>query len=426
MANPEHLKILKQGVEAWNEMWIKNPNVQPSLIGADLRGVNLEGIILNDAKLEMADLTGANFQNAKMNRANLNHAILEDTNFTQAELYETNFSYAKSDTHGAVFTNSMLSLTDFVCANLKNSNFERANLIGAKFWESNFEGGRFINADFNRAELIRANFKNSIFTGASMRGVDFSESDFSGSIFSGVDFTKARLDRANFSNIKANRVELSLASVVETNLTNGQLTSSRIYGLSAWNIQKDGLIQKDLIITPPDQPEITVDDLEVAQFIYLMLNNQKIRDVIETITSKAVLILGRFTLERKAVLDAIKDELRLRNYLPIVFDFENVSNKSIDETLNLLARMSRFVIADITDAKSIPQELRGFVPDNPSVPIVPLIWKAQREYGMFDHFRNYPWVLPLHEYESPEQLMNNIIDTIIAPVEQKVLELKNK
>jgi hypothetical protein len=30
-----------------------------------------------------------------------------------------------------------------------------------------------------------------------------------------------------------------------------------------------------------------------------MLNNQKVRDVIDTITSKAVLILGRFTDERK-------------------------------------------------------------------------------------------------------------------------------
>jgi hypothetical protein len=35
-----------------------------------------------------------------------------------------------------------------------------------------------------------------------------------------------------------------------------------------------------------------------------MLHNQKVRDVIDTITSKAVLILGRFTDERKAVLDA--------------------------------------------------------------------------------------------------------------------------
>jgi hypothetical protein len=57
-----------------------------------------------------------------------------------------------------------------------------------------------------------------------------------------------------------------------------------------------------LVITNEDEPEITVDNIEVARFIYLMLHNQKIRDVIDTITSKAVLILGRFTDKRKAVL----------------------------------------------------------------------------------------------------------------------------
>ena len=31
---------------------------------------------------------------------------------------------------------------------------------------------------------------------------------------------------------------------------------------------------------------VTVDDLEVAQFVYLMLNNRKIRNVIDTIGKK--------------------------------------------------------------------------------------------------------------------------------------------
>jgi hypothetical protein len=37
-----------------------------------------------------------------------------------------------------------------------------------------------------------------------------------------------------------------------------------------------------LVITGPGEPEITVDNIEVAQFIYLMLNNEKVRDVIDT------------------------------------------------------------------------------------------------------------------------------------------------
>ncbi len=117
---------------------------------------------------------------------------------------------------------------------------------------------------------------------------------------------------------------------------------------------------------------ITVDSLKVAQFIYLLLINEEIREVIDTITSKVVLILGRFTPGRKQILDAIKNELRKRNYSPILFDFEKPSSRDITETVSTLAHLSRFVIADITDAKSIPQELSHIVPFLPSVPIVPL------------------------------------------------------
>src|SRR5262249_17416137 len=161
------------------------------------------------------------------------------------------------------------------------------------------------------------------------------------------------------------------------------------------------------------EPEITVDNIEVAQFVYLLLHNQKIRDVIDTITSKAVLILGRFTEERKAVLDALREELRKRDYLPILFDFDKPSSRSTDETITLLARMARFVIADVSDAKAVLQELRAIVPDLPSVPVQPIILAMQEEPGMFDHYRPYPWVLKIHRYDDQKQLIAELGEKVI-------------
>src|SRR5205807_920359 len=138
--------------------------------------------------------------------------------------------------------------------------------------------------------------------------------------------------------------------------------------------------------------------LKVAQFIYLLLNNKDIREVIDTITSKVVLILGRFTPERKIILDAIREELRKHNYTPVLFDFEKPASRDITETVSTLAHMARFVIADITDAKSIPQELKAIVPNLPSVPVQPLILNSQHEYGMFEHFTRFPWFLPICSY----------------------------
>jgi hypothetical protein len=44
----------------------------------------------------------------------------------------------------------------------------------------------------------------------------------------------------------------------------------------------------ELVITRFNEPEITVDNLEVAQFIYRLLHNEKIREVIDTITANGV------------------------------------------------------------------------------------------------------------------------------------------
>jgi len=155
-----------------------------------------------------------------------------------------------------------------------------------------------------------------------------------------------------------------------------------------------------------------------------MLNNRKIREVIDTITSKVVLILGRFTDERKVVLDALRDELRKRDYLPILFDFDKPTSRNTDETITLLARMARFVIADISDAKSVLQELRAIVPDLPSVPVQPVIIASQEEPRLFDYYRHFPWFLPVHRYDTPAQLLTELSDRVIKPSEDKVLEIR--
>jgi hypothetical protein len=166
-----------------------------------------------------------------------------------------------------------------------------------------------------------------------------------------------------------------------------------------------------------------VDNLEVAQFIYLLLNNERIRQVIDTITSKAVLILGRFTPERKVVLDAIRDSLRQRDYLPVLFDFDKPTSRDLTETISTLAHMARFIIADLTEAKSIPQELQAIVPNLPSVPVQPLLLASDYEYGMFEHFKRYPWVLKVYRYDNPDEVLTSLESKIISPVEAKAREL---
>jgi hypothetical protein len=116
-----------------------------------------------------------------------------------------------------------------------------------------------------------------------------------------------------------------------------------------------GTKQHDLIIAPEAELAINVDNIEVAQFIYLLRHNRKIHDVIDTVTSKAVLILGSFTEGRKAILEALRDELRNRNYLPILFDFDKPDTRTTDETITLLARMARANPFEVAPRDGFPQ-----------------------------------------------------------------------
>ena len=50
-----------------------------------------------------------------------------------------------------------------------------------------------------------------------------------------------------------------------------------------------------------------------------------------------------------------------------------------------VAHLARFIIADITDPKSIPQELQAIVPDL-AVPVQPIITRPQQPWGMFVDF----------------------------------------
>src|SRR5699024_5031856 len=105
--------------------------------------------------------------------------------------------------------------------------------------------------------------------------------------FSGSDFMYANLSRADFSKAVLNDARLVGATLVETNFEGASLEGCQVYGVSAWGVRLTGSTQRNLVITPVGEPRIVVDNLEVAQFVYLLLNNEKIRDVLNTITSKS-------------------------------------------------------------------------------------------------------------------------------------------
>jgi hypothetical protein len=133
-----------------------------------------------------------------------------------------------------------------------------------------------------------------------------------------------------------------------------------------------------------------------------------------------VLLLGRYTPNRKAVLEVIRDGLRAKNYIPMLVDFDVPANRDVTETVSTLAHMARFIVADITEPRSIPQELMAIVPVLPSVPVQPILLESDSPYGMFEHFSAYPWVLDTCRYPDSDFLIQNLTTHVIEPAERYI------
>ena len=179
MANPQHVKWLNEGVEAWNRRRKINPftpdlsgvsfapadrmaalTLSPSLSLAQLRhlprppagwskakfnGINFSGANLSQAQLPFADLTDANLSNANLKHANLNQAFLCRAILQNARLNGANLSQAT-----------------LLGANLGSANLQKADLQGAGLSEANLAGatltGALLNATWtNGTNLIGAN-----------------------------------------------------------------------------------------------------------------------------------------------------------------------------------------------------------------------------------------------------------------------------
>jgi hypothetical protein len=320
-----------------------------------------------------------------------------------------------------------LSNTRLYRADLQGASLWKTNLTGADITEANLRGSNLRQATLHDTQAVRANISRAVCWKASFRGANLYMADFWGTDLSDADLYGAALVEAR----------LHGSIMVRANLQNADLSKAMVYGSSTWDVVLNGATQRDLVITPDagrqkwhgyDRMEVsgsvmTVDDLEVAQFIYLLVNNENVRRVIDTITSKLVLLLGRFTPERKAVLDSLRDALRQNDLVPVLFDFEKPSNRDFTETIATIGHLARLIIADLTDPRSVPQELQRLIPFLPSVPVQPIIQNAQSPNTMFPDFGAYLTVLPPLRYRDATHLCEMLQSEILEPAAAKNAEI---
>ena len=413
-----HFPILRNGVEVWNRWRTENGEVRPDLSGlmftGNFAGMNLAGANLSDTDLSATSFVRADLSRADLSRADLRKATFRDSNLAYVKLTgATLHAYLRScDLHGANLSQADcreiplegvdLSHADLTGIDLTKARLHEVNLYNAKLCGAKFSGAAVLDSNLTFADLTGADLSS-----ADLRSTNLSSAKLIGARLPGANLGGATLLAASLTGSDLSGADLTTAVLVGTDVTGCDLRGCKVFGASVWNLQGNPKDQSGLIVTRPGEPTVRVDDLEVAQFIYHLIRHEKLRRVIDAMTGRAVLILGRFTPERMAVLEAIAEELRGLGELPILFNFDKPVDRNTSETVRILAGLSKFLIVDLTDPKSTPYECHLTIPDL-VVPVFPIIQQGQSEFSMFEDLYDYDWVMEGWKYRDVDHLRANV------------------
>jgi uncharacterized protein YjbI with pentapeptide repeats len=190
MAQEEHLAILKQGVEDWNQWRAENPEIQPDLsrvnfwslepgdphlmealwnvwfpdpMAYNLRNINFQATNLRGVCLSCADLRGARLQDADLCFADLRQASLD-----QADLRGAKVKAAK-------LNGLQAGQADLSDADLENSDLSGAYLYGANLSQANLKGVNFTGATLDMVNMTGATLQWSLLVDVdlcSVQGLD--------------------------------------------------------------------------------------------------------------------------------------------------------------------------------------------------------------------------------------------------------------
>jgi len=160
---------------------------------------------------------------------------------------------------------------------LAEQELDRRDLSGFDFSYTNL-----CMAKLRHAILKGTSFHQAILAKAECYDADFSDANFCRTDLYETDLRKAKLIKANLQGVQ----------LAGTDCRDAQFKECAVYRLSAWDLKLDGAVQKRFRILYREpisggrELEVEVDDIEVAQFVYLLLHNEKIGDVIDTIEKK--------------------------------------------------------------------------------------------------------------------------------------------
>ena len=111
--------------------------------------------------------------------------------------------------------------------------------------------------------------------------------------------------------------------------------------------------------------------------------------------------------------------------MPELFTFAKPESHDLVEAIIGFAALSRFVIADLSEPRSVQSELEAIAAHFQSVPIVPVINKSGREFATFESIkRRINVVKPTIRYRDIEDLLDKLDTEVVPRAEAKLAEVR--
>ncbi|NEP59025.1 MAG: pentapeptide repeat-containing protein [Symploca sp. SIO2G7] len=290
MASEEHLDLLRQGVEIWNNWREKNPRIHPQLNDLDLSGMEFSGANLRKANLSRTNLSGSD----------ISMAILREAGLSEANLSRTNLS---------------------------GSDISRANLRGANFREANLSETDITKSDVGGADLSRANLSRASLRRADLRGTNLSE----------VNLSRARLFNTNLSTADLRKADLSGAQLMNADLSGATLTDANLSGVSLIRVQALRTSFKRAILTGACLEDWNINsstnfDAAICSYVYLKSRQRERRP------REGVFKFGEFTALFQQVVDTVdlifKDGIDWQAFFQ---SFQDLRSQYGDDNLSIQA-----------------------------------------------------------------------------------------
>lgn len=236
MANPEHVEILKQGVEVWNKWREDQPTIfgieKIAIKGLDLTGANFQGCFFTDCAFAKCNLSKANLSNAGLDECDLFDVNMEEVSFLETKLSSCWFVRGKGES--ADFYNAQLSNVEFLDCNLHRANFMNAKLEGVGYkdckldeiilFDADLKGVKIEGCSLARGEFDFSKSSDIVCRSSNLSGAMFDQARLEDGLFMAVVMKNASLKESELVKCKLFGVDLLLSdfrwcNLEETNLS---------------------------------------------------------------------------------------------------------------------------------------------------------------------------------------------------------------